>query len=77
MTIRLKYNRSFDLEDVVPGDLLMDRQDNLIIYVILKMFPESEEWVCARVGEEGAIKSLLIRIGFEAIDDYIKVDIDD
>ena len=77
MTIRLKYNRAFDLEDVVPGDVLIDRQDNVIMYVVLQVDPDSEEWLCATLGKQGPIKTLMQRIGFECIDDYIKIDIDD
>jgi hypothetical protein len=77
MTIKIKYNRSFELEDVVPGDLLIDRQDNVIVYCVLSENILSEEWICVRVGEEGPLKNLLIRIGFEAIEDYIKVDLNE
>jgi len=77
MTIKIKYNRAFDVESVCPGDVLMDRADNDIIYVIVLCIPESEEYLCVRANTTGAIKSLLHRIGFECIDQYLKVEIYD
>jgi hypothetical protein len=72
MTIRLKYSNAVEPEDVAPGDILIDREDRVIEYVVIDEDPSSEEFICIRVGEEGPVKKLLFRIGFEEIEDYIK-----
>ena len=77
MTIKIRYNRAFDVESVCPGDVLMDRADNDIIYIIVLCVPESEEYLCLRLNGSGTVKSLLHRIGFESIDQYLKVEIYD
>ena len=77
MTIKIKYNRAFEIEDVVPGDVLIDRGYNEIMYVVIYISQESEEYICMRINEHGTIKSLMHRIGFELVDQYLKIEIDD
>jgi len=77
MTIKIKYNRAFDVEDVCIGDVLIDRAENDIIYVVLTINLDAEEYICMRVNKNGGIKSLIERIGFECVNQYLKIDIDD
>lgn len=77
MTIRIKYNRAFEIEDVGLGDVLIDRSDNELMFVVIHISAESEEYMCLNVGKKGPIKSIMQRIGFELVDQYLKVEIDD
>ena len=77
MTIKIKYNRAFEIEDVCPGDVLIDRGYNEIMYAVMFIDNDTEEFVCVRINEHGTFKSLLKRIGFELYDQYIKGEIDD
>ena len=77
MTMKIRYNRAYEIEDVCPGDALMDRAYNDIMYVVIYIDNESEEFVCVRINEHGTFKSLLKRIGFELVDQYIKCEVDD
>ena len=77
MTIRLKYSNAVEPEDVAPGDILIDRQDHIIEYVVISEDQLSEEFICVRIGQEGPARKLLFRIGFEEIEDYIKAYIEE
>jgi len=75
--MKIRYNRAFEIEDVCPSDVLINRCDNEIMYVVIFVDNETEEFVCVKLNEHGTLKSLLKRIGFELYDQYIKGEIDD
>ena len=75
--MKIRYNRAFEIEDVCPGDVLIDRGYNELMYVVVFVDNETEEFICVRINEHGTFKSLLKRIGFELYDQYIKGEIDD
>ena len=77
MTIRIRYNRAFEIEDVAPGDVIIDKQCNEIMYAVMSANSETEELLCIRINEYGTVKGLMTRIGYECIDNYLKVEIDD
>jgi hypothetical protein len=77
MTIKIRYNRAFDIEDVCPGDVLIDRADQSIMYAVVHTDPEAEEFICIRVNMMGIIKSLMQRIGYEMMEQYILLDIEE
>jgi hypothetical protein len=68
MTIRIRYNRAFEIEDIAPGD---------IMYAIILTNAEAEELLCVRINEHGTVRGLMTRIGYECVDNYLKVEIDD
>jgi hypothetical protein len=77
MTIKLSYNRAFDIEDVCPGDVLVDRADQSLMFAVVHSDPDTEEFICIRVNEVGAIRALMTRIGYELIDQFLKVEVDE
>jgi hypothetical protein len=77
MTIKIRYNRAFDIEDVCPGDVLIDRADQNIMYVVIFSDAETEEFMCVEINKLGTMKSLIVRVGFELIDQFIKGEVDD
>jgi hypothetical protein len=77
MTIRIRYNRAFEIEDIAPGDIIIDKQCNDIMYVIILTNAEAEELLCVRINEHGTVRGLMTRIGYECVDNYLKVEIDD
>jgi hypothetical protein len=72
MEPRVKYVGFFDPESVCVGDILQSKENKNVLYVVLLINIEGEEWYCTRVGEHGRLPELMKWIGFEHIDDFSK-----
>jgi len=72
MEPRVKYVGFFDPESVCIGDILCSKENKGIVYVVLWINTEGEEWYCVRIGEHGKMHDLMRWIGFEKIDEYNK-----
>lgn len=70
--IKFDYLSVYDPEDVVPGDVLMEKDDKYH-YFVVSVDVEAEEYICLTppllnyVGDIGKAAS---RLGFERIDNY-------
>lgn len=72
MEPKVKYRSFYDPESVCIGDILQSKENKNILYVVLWINIDGEEWYCARLGQEGRLPELMKWIGFEHIEDYSK-----
>lgn len=76
MEPRVKYVGFFDPESVCIGDILCSKESKNIVYIVLWINVDGEEWYCMEVGRgsvsHGCLTDLMRWIGFEKIDEFNK-----
>lgn len=75
MTIKFRTKSVFDAEGVCPGDILLSKT-NGTYYFVVESNAETEEFLCVKKGD-GPMAGSVIRIGFETIELFNKVNIYD
>jgi len=73
--IRFSLTSVFDAEGVCPGDILISKATGGY-YFVVNTSAETEEFVCVKKGDV-PIRDSVVRIGFEMVDLYTKVNIYD
>ena len=75
MTIKFRSRSVFDAEGVCPGDILL-RKGTENYYFVVESNIETEEFLCVKKVDK-PLPASVIRIGYETIDLYTKVNIYD
>jgi hypothetical protein len=72
MEPKLRFVNFFDAESVCPGDILKNKLDRNVFYIVIWVNVEGEEWYCVEGGRQDSLSRLLRYIGFEKIEEYSK-----
>lgn len=75
MTIKFRSRSVFDAEGVCPGDILL-RKGTESCYFVVESNVETEEFLCIKK-EGGPLNENVVRIGYEKIDLFTKIDLYD
>lgn len=70
--IKFDYLSVYDPEDVVPGDVLMEKEGKNHL-VVVDVDEDSEEYICLMatiLGYTNRMEEAVLRVGFEKIDNY-------
>jgi hypothetical protein len=76
MEQRVKYRSFFEPETVCTGDILQSKENRNLLYVVMWINVEGEEWYCMEAGRSsvshGCLTDVMKWIGFEHVEEYNK-----